>query len=596
MLGKTGRWRLLGVLILTIAASGRAEVTDEQVRQAIQRGVAFLGSQQRPDGSWPENAAYPGGITSLVALALLNAGVEAQDPGLQRAVSYLRGLDPPNMVYATSLQTMVFCAAEPEKDAPLIRRNVDWLQSVQLTSGDRKGAWSYSAGRGNGDNSNTQFAVLALYEAERVGVPSRPEVWQNGWDYWLRTQEGDGSWGYFQGEPSTGSMTCAGIASLIMCAGTLHPGDAKVVDGAVQCCGEQTDDAALNRALQWLGAKFSSARNPSPLNLGSPYYYYYLYGVERVGRLSGRRFLGQHDWYREGAEMLVSQQDGLRGLWRGSGNAENNPLIATSFALLFLSKGRRPVVVAKLKYGDGAEWDLHRSAVGNLTRRVEKRWRRDLTWQTIDVSVATAEDLAQAPVLFLSGRRRLQLTRRAERELARLRQPGRFSVRGSLLRRRRVRPRRPGAAPGAVSGQPSAPAPAGAPRVVGGRARESRPHAAPVRDRGLLPHERRVLPPGSVLLLGTQSRQAAHRLPRRSSRRSGGVFADRRERADVRHEPRAEKQARSPPVRAQRRNDPSAGDAVSCVFPSCCTAAGGTTHRTPCPICWRSWAAKACSA
>ncbi len=27
---------------------------------------------------------------------------------------------------------------------------------------------------------------------------------------------------------------------------------------------------------------------------------YYLYGMERAGRLSGRRFFGEHDWYREG--------------------------------------------------------------------------------------------------------------------------------------------------------------------------------------------------------------------------------------------------------------------------------------------------------
>ena len=35
---------------------------------------------------------------------------------------------------------------------------------------------------------------------------------------------------------------------------------------------------------------------------------YYLYGVERAGRLSAQRFFGPHDWYREGAAYFVDGQ------------------------------------------------------------------------------------------------------------------------------------------------------------------------------------------------------------------------------------------------------------------------------------------------
>ena len=80
---------------------------------------------------------------------------------------------------------MVFCAAEPEKRQMLIRRNVKWLESVQITSGDRKGVWPYGAQRDvdpvYGDNSNTQFAVLALHEAERAGVEVSDPV--GGWPW-----------------------------------------------------------------------------------------------------------------------------------------------------------------------------------------------------------------------------------------------------------------------------------------------------------------------------------------------------------------------------------------------------------------------------
>jgi hypothetical protein len=40
---------------------------------------------------------------------------------------------------------------------------------------------------------------------------------------------------------------------------------------------------------------------------------------------------------------------------------------------------------------------------------VERRWRRDLTWQVIDGDAAALEDLMQTPVLYLSGRDGLQL-------------------------------------------------------------------------------------------------------------------------------------------------------------------------------------------
>ena len=51
-----------------LAAPARAEITADQVRQAIDRGVAFLKREQRKDGSWPEHPTLVGGITALATL------------------------------------------------------------------------------------------------------------------------------------------------------------------------------------------------------------------------------------------------------------------------------------------------------------------------------------------------------------------------------------------------------------------------------------------------------------------------------------------------------------------------------------------------
>ena len=121
---------LVLLTVVAIAPVARAEVTAEQLRDAIQDGIQYLRGRQRSDGSWPEWRGKEGTITSLVALALLNAGVPPEDEQMQRALRYLRGLRLKE-TYGTSLQTMVFCEAEPGKDAPRIAGNVAWLEEYR---------------------------------------------------------------------------------------------------------------------------------------------------------------------------------------------------------------------------------------------------------------------------------------------------------------------------------------------------------------------------------------------------------------------------------------------------------------------------------
>ena len=125
----------------------------------------------------------------------------------------LRGFGPNDLhsTYAISLQTMVFAAAEPERDKLRIANNVRWLERAQIKPGDTvtrprsslngsplwtmplrwPGSWTYSdSKRGrNGDNSNTQFALLGLYAAREVGVAVDPMVWELSRQYWEGCQE-----------------------------------------------------------------------------------------------------------------------------------------------------------------------------------------------------------------------------------------------------------------------------------------------------------------------------------------------------------------------------------------------------------------------
>ena len=101
------------------------------------------------------------------------------------------------------------------------------------------------------------------------------------------------------------------------------------------------------------------------------------------------------------------------------------------------------MLLGKLQHGHGDDWNRHRSDVANLTRYVESRWKRDLTWQVIDLRLASVEDLLQTPVLYLCGSQsplpdepgqRKELAQKLRDYLDR----GGFLFAEALLRRRRA--------------------------------------------------------------------------------------------------------------------------------------------------------------
>jgi hypothetical protein len=378
----------------------KADVDAAAVNRAIERGIGYLRKAQNDRGGWDEFAGQSCGLSSLCTLALLNAGVSRDDPAINKAMKYLRATIP-DETYSVALQTLVYCQYGAAGDLPRIKNNVAWLTESQIDGGVNSGAWGYGGKRSSsGDPSNAQFALLALGAAQDRGVQVAPVVFERAVAYWKQKQMQSGGWTYASGQPS-GSMTCAGVASLIIAKGRLGEATSRVVNDQIECCGQ--DDAeqdAITRGLDWLARQFNVNVNPGG---HSGTYFYYLYAVERTGRLSGRRFFGGHDWYREGAEKLISIQDEFQGFW--SGGDWETPTIATSFALLFLGKGKRQVVVGQLERESVArqQWQPHPDAQRQLVRHVERAWGRDLTWQNVRLENASVTDLLQTPVLVISG-------------------------------------------------------------------------------------------------------------------------------------------------------------------------------------------------
>src|SRR5579872_3747290 len=412
-----------GVFLPQPISLAAAEISAKQVLDSIERAKRVLLAAQQPDGSWKSgggNDSYGVGVSSLAMLALINTGMTVADPPIARGLNWLRRQEP-TMTYEISLMIQALAAAKDGKqDLARVFKLVQDLEESQIRNGVNGGSWSYSKNLqigGGGDRSNGQFAVLALREAQEMGVSVNRETWRRARHHWLSTQNGDGGWSYAgpaAAHGSTGSMTVAGIATLVITQAMLRADEKELnADGTPVCCGEPRHDKPLEDACRWLGNKFSVRDNPND----GRWFLYYLYGLERAGRFSGRRFFinsrGQkHDWYREGAEYLISQQNKGSGAWQERNG--DHVVVNTSFVLMFLSKGLAPVLINKLQYGPrdanrqavaGIDWNRHPDDVRNLTQLISNRpkWPKLLTWQTVDIGQAEVADLMQAPILFIGG-------------------------------------------------------------------------------------------------------------------------------------------------------------------------------------------------
>jgi hypothetical protein len=404
-------WGFASGQALAQQPAGPNDVTTAQVTAAIQRAVALIEKRQNADGSWPDSSQWRGGQTALSLLALLNAGVDRNSPPIQNGLAYLRTI-PNEATYTAALRCMALAAADPDGYRAEITVAAQYLMRQQLDNG----TWNYSPTVAGQDNSNTQFALLGLHEAAKAGVPIDPAVWLRSQKHFRDTQLTDGGWTYHNSGPAKGnaygSMTCAGIASLFITGEQIFVGREKgYVDGAAYQCGRYAENLEVLGGLKWLTAHFDVKSNPQH----GTWLHYYLYALERVGMTGGLRYIGTHDWYREGARFLVDTQ-------QGDGHWEDLP--GTCFSLLFLAKGLRPVLIQKLAWN--GQWNPDHYDVSHLVDYINQKRRQSLSWQTVPVS-ASVEDWLAGPILYMQGH---EFPRFGEEEMAKFR---RYVDNGGIL-------------------------------------------------------------------------------------------------------------------------------------------------------------------
>ena len=378
----------------------KQDVTSDQVAQAVNKGLANLRNSARPGAIGPKMSYSQVGVPMLAVLALLNSGATADDASVAALLPAIAEMQN-QYTYTVALKCQVLAAADPKKYAREIQEAANWLSMAQLDTG----MWTYTGAQrtGRGDNSNTQYALLGLHEAAKAGAQVPETVWARARKHFENTQLEDGSWTYVYSAPNArqagyGSMTAAGIASLYICGSRLNVGGTKkLLNGAYPSCGKYLQNDAIAKGLAWMGKKFSASENPGR---SGAFLYYYLYGVERAGMISGLRNFGSHDWYREGAAHLVKTQrpDG------GWGQAYD-----TAFAVLFLAKGNRPVLFQKVQWDNPKNpretcqpWNRNIHDLENLCAHIGDKLGKPVTWQTANLAMPLT-DLRMSPVLFVTG-------------------------------------------------------------------------------------------------------------------------------------------------------------------------------------------------
>ena len=259
----------------------------------------------------------------------------------------------------------------------------------KLTLGRSGGSWIRNSNKGhiaNQDLSSTQLATLALFSAARFGVKVPVDIWKDVLAFTLRHQEDDGpeverhvpgyipdrygkkewidkarGFVYIKGSPegsegkATGSMTCCGIANLLICREMIAK-DKKARAWFMESGMLKKVDQSIHDGLAWLDRNWSSFQNPKS-RYG--YHIYYLYCMERAMDILGKRLVGKRLWYPEGAKQILSRQKKAESTiqlkrgktrtedsvyWMTDSTHEPKDVLDTCFALLYLKRATQGLV------------------------------------------------------------------------------------------------------------------------------------------------------------------------------------------------------------------------------------------------------------
>ena len=340
-------------------------ITRETVRAMLDALIELIFERHHPTRHWEPirppsgQSPQPTGRTALVVLALLDAGIPARSPRVAAAIDWMSAT-PADGTYAIAARLMVWCRL-PDFER---ERRHECTRLLERFSAEG-GGWDYGPSPRLGfiDQSLTQFGLQAITEAVRRGVSIPNALFDRVRARFLATQNPDGGWGYRRrGDPSRGSMTAAGVASLAL------------IEDHVRSTRKDRRKSldAMKMAMTWLETRFDAEANP-----GCPrWHLYWIHALERAARVTGLRRLGTRDWFEESAAMIRRRLFLVEP--RNPPRIRGDPRIdRIAFALLVLRRGLEPVAFACLDVGGGPPID---DLLGDACDLVSEHLERSTGW------------------------------------------------------------------------------------------------------------------------------------------------------------------------------------------------------------------------
>ena len=400
----------------------QASVTDVAVDQAIQRGVDYLLGLSQPDGRFSPDGnymwvgyAYPFGHEAIIMCALAHAEVSLNDERMRKGFDFLLKCEMEH-TYTRSCRAITIARLLPklkreERDLAwqVMKADVEWLLEKQIATGRDAGMWSYPIKpNSNVDFSNTQMAILAMNEYEMVGGEIAEAYYEKSLIPFLDRQKDSGGWNYgwvnpeHINEPERNTMTAVGVASLFLIRDRLFSLGCPCKSGKSGPRPKKIDDA-IDGGIGWLAAHPGAER-------GQGHNSYFHYACARVGLAAGLKYFGTYDWYREGAAQVISMQR-ADGSWAAFESSQR-----TCFAIMFLVKGRAPILLNKLQFK--GDWDRHPRDAANLAGYVAQVKEQKINWQVINLD-APVPEWHDAPILFITAETPMELSDEQKQKLRR---------------------------------------------------------------------------------------------------------------------------------------------------------------------------------
>ncbi len=314
----------------------------DAVDAAVQKGVAFLISEQDARGAIRENGAHETAMTALSALALTAVGhqpssASPEGVALRKALGFLLsegrqdqdgyfGARDSSRMYghgitALTLSALLGMGADAAQDAAL-RRACERAVSLILRSQavvkrpEHAGGWRYSPASTDSDLSITIWQLMALRSAKNAGLDVPKESIDNAVAYLKRAHVPNGKdwktpagFRYVTGSPPTWSTAAEGLLALQLSGAY----DAPEVASAAEWLLHNPPDAARAKTL-WF------------------YYgtYYYAQGMYQRGGEAAKESATRLN------EVLLPLQE-ANGCWKIVSDLERNKVYCTAMALLSLS-------------------------------------------------------------------------------------------------------------------------------------------------------------------------------------------------------------------------------------------------------------------